>query len=141
MNRILRIATNIVKRYNTQDPFKLCDMFDVTLTVAKLPNGINGFYNNVLGMPFIYLNCSLSTFEQKAVCAHELGHMILHPDMNTLFIKTKTIINADRLEHEADLFAAGLLIPTVPAQEYLTVAELAFTCGVSQKLAEIRLCI
>lgn len=141
MNRIVKIAASITKQYKTCDPFKLCDLLDVTLTIAKLPNGINGFYNTVLGMPFIYLNSSLCDSELRAICAHELGHMILHPDINTLFIKTKTIINAQRLEHEADLFAAGLLIPTIPKCEGLTVAQLAFELEVPQSLAMTRICV
>lgn len=143
MNNILAAAKKIAKKYSSNDPFELCSALDVIITVTDLPSGINGFYNNVLGFPFIYLNSKLNNCELKAVCAHELGHMLLHPHMNTLYIKTKTIINGDRLEREADIFAACLLIPnSIPIEDQtVTVQQLAYELDVPSEVIQIKLAL
>lgn len=143
MNNIQKAVNNLVKKHHTNDPFELCRLLNICLYVTELPAGINGFYNTVLGIPFIYLNCTLSDCEIRAVCAHELGHVILHPQINTLFIKTKTIMNAAKLEHEADIFAASLLIPTITILEgqTVTVEQLAYELDVPQELVRTKLYI
>lgn len=141
MNYILKLAKDTIKKHNTNDPFELCDEMEVCLHRAVLPRGINGFYTLMLGMPFVYLNSELSLCEQRAVCAHELGHMLLHPQVNTLFVKQKTIMNAARMERDADLFAAALLIPQLvfDGEELVTARQLAHELDVPERLVEARL--
>lgn len=140
MNNIIRTAKSTIRKFSTNDPFELCDYLDVCLTITALPSCINGFYSNILGMPFIYLNDSLCLCEQRAVLAHELGHLLLHPNINSLYIKTKTIINAGKLEHEADLFAVSLLIPNaIPiSDQVMTVEQLAFELDVPARLLKLK---
>ncbi|MGE7091255.1 ImmA/IrrE family metallo-endopeptidase [Lysinibacillus sp. NPDC048646] len=45
------------------------------------------------------------------MCAHELGHAILHPDENTAFLKKNTLFSTDKIEIEANTFAVELLLP------------------------------
>jgi len=47
---------------------------------------------------------------QRTVCAHESGHAVLHEEVNTLFLRKNTFLSVDRLEIEANTFAAFLLI-------------------------------
>ena len=143
MNNIFATVKKIAKKYSSNDPFELCSALDVIVTITDLPVGINGFYNNVLGFPFIYLNNQLNECELRAVCAHELGHMLLHPHMNTLYIKMKTIINGDRLEREADIFAACLLIPNAIqiGDQTVTVQQLAYELHVPSEVIEVKLAL
>lgn len=41
---------------------------------------------------------------QRFICAHELGHLILHPIKNTLY-------SVSKIEVEANIFAVELLVP------------------------------
>ena len=44
------------------------------------------------------------------MCAHELGHIILHPDVNTSFLMRRTLFSVDKIEQQANRFAIGLLM-------------------------------
>ncbi len=142
MNNIITSANNLVKKHKTNDPFVLCDILNINLTITKLPKSINGFYTNIMDMPFIFLSEQLDDCLKKAICAHELGHYILHPNINTLFVKQSTLFSSAKLEREADLFAASLLIPDkvflFDASETITADQLAYELDVPTELIKIK---
>lgn len=129
MNYIRSTVDQLTARFGTADPFELCDALEIRLSIEPLPPAIHGFYSNVLNMDFIYINRRLSRARQRLVCAHELGHAVLHPGVNSLFLSRSTQINGEKLERQADLFAAHLLIPDSAfaraREESLTMEQLA----------------
>ena len=55
----------------------------------------------------------MSEFDQKLVCAHELGHAILHSSNRIQFLIDNTkILRRNKIEDEANLFASWLLFPS-----------------------------
>ena len=70
--------------------------------------GVNGFYHRYLDQDIIYISDSLNNDEQYIVCAHELGHMIMHSDIDTIFLDNP-LNTTGRLELEANAFALQLL--------------------------------
>lgn len=77
--------------------------------VLKVPlKGVNGFYHKYMNQDIIYINESLNDEEQFIVCAHELGHMVLHGDIDSIFLDSP-LMNKTRLELEANAFALQLL--------------------------------
>ena len=44
-------------------------------------------------------------------CAHELGHSILHPNVNPPFLRKHTLFSIDKIERQANAFAVELLLP------------------------------
>ena len=62
-------------------------------------------------MKQIHINANLDDNMQKFTCAHELGHAILHPNASTPFLRSKTLFSINKMENEANTFAAELLIP------------------------------
>lgn len=59
------------------------------------------------GRPFIFLSRVKTAERSRFDLAHEIGHLILHSDV------TRTEESTDRqIEHEANIFAAELLLPT-----------------------------
>ena len=76
------------------------------------------------------------------VCAHELGHFILHRKVNSVLLKNTTFLNTNRYEIEANRFAAYLLIPTEHLMEYAgygyTIDQLASIFSVSREFMELR---
>lgn len=66
------------------------------------------WYNST---PYIYISTDkYSNARLRFDLAHELGHLIMHGNLfNDEDISTKVIL--DRVEHEANLFAASLLLP------------------------------
>lgn len=48
---------------------------------------------------------------QAFVCAHELGHALLHRNINTPFLSKNTLFSIDKIERQANTFAVELLLP------------------------------
>jgi hypothetical protein len=65
---------------------------------------VNGFYHRMKKRQIIYINKWISNIQMKVVCAHELGHAVLH-DSNNACLGLE--INA-QLELEADVFKCAL---------------------------------
>ena len=104
---IYEIVENLVRKYGTRDPFKLCRELDMILLFVPLVK-VNGFYQRYEDQDIIYINESLSDDEKTLVCAHELGHAILHNDMNTISLTTRIYVES-KYELEANAFAIQLL--------------------------------
>ena len=80
----------MVREYQTNNPFALCRQMDISVLYADLPRQVKGFFTNVDGFKMVYLNSRLPEWEQRMVCAHELGHAVLHEEINALFISYHT---------------------------------------------------
>lgn len=77
--------------------------------ILKVPlKGVNGFYHRYLDQDLIYINEALSEEEQYIVCAHELGHLVLHKDINSIFLDSPLTVSG-KLELQANAFALQLL--------------------------------
>lgn len=78
---------------------------------------------------------------KRFTCAHELGHAIIHPEVNTPFLKTQTFLSVNRLEIEANTFAINMLIPdeTVLENYNYTTEQLSRLFGYAIPLIELRL--
>ena len=90
---------------------------------------------------YIFLNQNLSEYETRLVMAHELGHAIMHRKENCYFIRNKTLLLNSKIEIEANIFAAELLIPDDIIRENrdLTTQQLSRLLGYEQALIELRL--
>src|SRR5690606_32336512 len=85
-----------------------------------------------------HINNDLDRPMQRFVCAHELGHAMLHPGINTPFLKANTLFSINRLEREANEFAVELLIPDDLLREHQTIYEVATACGVPGEVVELK---
>lgn len=74
-------------------------------------------------------------------CAHEMGHMLLHKNANTIFMDSRTMLNTNRYEKEADIFAMNLLVGDDILIEYqgYNTEQLSRLLGYEQQLIELRL--
>ena len=134
---IKKIVNSLVKKHKTRNPFEIIKGLNVILVPVPL-EGVRGFFqrNNI-----IYIDDSLPEHEQILVCAHELGHMLLHKKANALFMDTYTGFNTTKYEKEADLFAMELLVPDETFLEYqeYTTEQIALALGYTEKLIKLRL--
>jgi Zn-dependent peptidase ImmA (M78 family) len=91
----------------------------------------------------IHINRDLPVEEQKFTCAHELGHMLLHSDSNTPFLRVNTLYSIGKFENEANRFAVDLLYSDDGLQDYLSfsVPEIAACLNVSEELIAYRLSV
>lgn len=108
-NLIKKEVKALVKKYNTNNPFEIAR--GENIIIIKEPLGsINGYYNKFVRQKFIHINCNLDSCEKIFTCAHELGHARLHPNANTPFLKNDTFYSINKLERQANIFTAELLI-------------------------------
>lgn len=102
-----KIVKDLVQKYNTRDPFRIAK--EMNAIILKVPlKGINGFYHTYLDQDLIYINDDLTDEEQIIVCAHELGHMVLHHDIDSVFLDSP-LVEPGTIELEANAFALQLL--------------------------------
>ncbi len=107
-----RLATELVERFDTRDPFEIAEGLGVHIKFVDNFVNIKGMYRVVLGQRYIFLSRNQNRRTQRIVCAHELGHDQLHRELATHSILQEVMLydmNA-RPEYEANLFAAALLL-------------------------------
>ena len=136
---IRNLVQSLVRKYNTRNPFEILKQKNVILVYAPL-NGVRGFYQYFQRNHIIYIDENLSDSEKRFVCAHELGHMLLHKKANALFMDTHTFFNTEKYEVEANTFAAELLIPDELIFEHpdMPADQLARLAGFSGKILNFK---
>ena len=122
---IKKYVLQIVKKHGTTNPFEITKRKNIIVLFEDLGNTL-GFYNTY----------------KRFVCAHELGHALLHPKANTPFLRNKTLYSVDRLEIEANTFAVELLLSDEMISEYkntnLSIQEVAEIHGIPQEFARLK---
>lgn len=133
------VADRIVNRYGTRNPFQVANECGGIIIDVPL-QGIRGYHQYVHRCHIIYLDSDLSEQDRRWVCAHELGHAVLHKGLNRVFMDTHTHMVSSRYEIEADRFAADFLFSDDMLQEYndCTIDTVARYLGISCELASYR---
>lgn len=128
-----------VKKYETNDPFKLAKYLGVLVQFGNID--FEGCYMFLKNHRYIFLNQNLEENELRFVMAHELGHALLHRKINCYFIKNQTLLLNSKIEIEANKFATELLIPEDKLIEYkeFTISQLATLFGYNEELIKLRL--
>jgi len=99
----------LVKKYNTNNPIQLAEELGIKVEYEPLGT-ILGYYSKSHRIKVIHINESASSEKQFFICSHELGHAVLHPNVNTPFLKTNTLFSTDKIEQEANEFAIELML-------------------------------
>ena len=137
---IKKKADELARRFQTRNPFEIIRGLNVILVFAPLI-GTRAFYQYFQRNNIIYIDENLSRHEQMFECAHEMGHMFLHKKTNAIFMDTRTGLNTNRYEKEADTFAMDLLVGDNILAEYqeYSMEQLSRLLGYEQRLIELRL--
>lgn len=141
MGWIKKKVEYLYEKYNTRNPFTLAKYLNIEIFYWDLPPDIKGFYQYEKRNRFIFINSNLSIEEQLIVCAHELGHAILHTKLNTPFMRANTLFSIDKFELQANTFAAYLLIPDenlFDSYDRMTFYDIATLYNVPIKLVELK---
>lgn len=137
---VKRLVDSLVRKYNTRNPFEIIDDLNVIVVFYPL-HGVKGFYQYFQRNNIIYIDESLSYHERLFVCAHELGHMLMHKKANAIFMDSRTQLNTTKYELEADRFAIDLLLSDADIEEHLdfSTAQFSRLFGYNKRLIELRL--
>ncbi len=143
MKCIVDYVKEIKKKHNSNNPFDICKLLDIEVIYIDLPKKVKGFYVKFFDSQFIYINCDIEDQEKKYICAHELGHALFHEEVNSIFIRDKTLVNSAKLENEADLFAACLLLNDdmfdYEKTGFTTIDQIALFSGVEKRLVQMKI--
>lgn len=136
---IKKRVNTLVRKHQTRNPFDIIRGLNAIVVFAPL-SGVRGFYQYFQRNNIIYIDESLPEHEKTFVCAHELGHMLLHKKANALFMDSRTHLNTHRYEVEADTFAMVLLIDDDMIAEYepYTADQISHLLGYRKDLVKLR---
>lgn len=107
---IVNLARNFKKYWNTNNPYEIADRLGIV--VMHRNSTIKDFTAQTVKMDgyptIISINDNFTEFSKKVLCAHELGHALLHENYVNHFATTSSNITTN-VELEANLFAIALL--------------------------------
>lgn len=130
----------LIKTHESRNPIIIAKALGIIILYEDLGT-TNGFYNTAFRYRFIHVNQNLSENEQIYTIAHELGHAILHPHLNTQFLKDCTHFLVSKYEKEANQFALNLLISDEELMKNMdcSISQLCSLFDINQNLMKLRL--
>ncbi|QXJ39540.1 Metallopeptidase ImmA [Parageobacillus caldoxylosilyticus] len=141
MKAIKEVVRQLIKTHKSNDPFQIAKEKNIIILFAELGATL-GFYSSYKRIQFIHLNNQLDEMMQRFVCAHELGHAVLHPKSNTPFLRANTLFSVEKLEVEANTFAVELLLPDDIITQYqntdLTIYDVAEMHSIPRQLVYLK---
>lgn len=136
MEDIKRTVNSLINKYGTNCPFKIASTLGIQVQYEYLGN-ILGYYSKHFRIPIIHINELAQERQKIFICSHELGHAILHPDVNASFLKRHTLFSTDRIEVEANTFAIELLFSD-SQMDCVTIYEALEDYGMPKQLAQLK---
>ena len=134
------IVERTTKKCKTRSPYELADLMGISIHRCELGT-IRGYYSKKFRIKQIVLNCNLTENDERFVLAHELGHAIMHENLNTPFLMENTLFSKNKYENEANLFAIELLISDEFLEEHkqFTIEQISRMLGYHESLIKLRL--
>lgn len=111
------LVDELIAKYHTANPFELCDLLKFKLRYRPLGT-LHGLYRYSRKSQFVTINIERERCQQTITCAHEIGHGIMHPKENALFLDS-TLFVSKKQEIQADRFAGYLLLEHYGSIEYI----------------------
>ncbi len=134
-------AIKLIDKYGTNCPFEIAERKGIIIIFESL-GGSLGYYTCYKRIQSIHINDNIDETLQRFVCAHELGHSLLHKSENAPFLKNNTFFSTNKNEVEANTFAVELLIPDKCIYEFrdtsVTINEVAQTYGVPEEMCNLK---
>ncbi|WP_018755146.1 ImmA/IrrE family metallo-endopeptidase [Paenibacillus terrigena] len=112
----------LVRKHRTTCPFMLAEKRNNIVVFEDLGASTKGMYFTKFRQKYIIINNRLSDVWQRFVCAHELGHDVLHAGMNRFFIDDHTFLISGKYERQANTFAVALLTSPNPIEADETIS-------------------
>lgn len=137
---IKRTVQKLSKKYKTNDPFKLASELDILVVYENL-GSILGYFDAHFRMKTIHINENAPEELKRFICAHELGHAILHAKVNTPFLNAYTLYSVGKIERQANTFAVELLLPDAYISEYnnCNIFHLAQSVGIPLGMEHLKI--
>ena len=111
MEQIDEIIVGLIDTYGTNCPYKLCaalgiDIIKVDKTDYILCKNNSAYIRNYFESETIFIRNDLDEEKEVFYIKHELGHAILHPNIQNSL--NKRLLNKHKIEKQANYFAFKL---------------------------------
>ena len=118
--KITQIAKRYVRKYGTADPESLAHLLGIRIVETNFAT-LKGVYKVIKRNAFIFIKADLDPVMRKIVLLHEIGHHALHRKEAQVFQEFSlfTDMAVNRMEYEANLFAAEISLPDDEILEYI----------------------
>ncbi|MED4801934.1 ImmA/IrrE family metallo-endopeptidase [Bacillus atrophaeus] len=103
-------AQEIIKKFTYNDPYEICSILNIPILESNLGQKLNGFLQYYEEQEQYIIQIAKHRTHKKFIVAHELGHYFLHKQLNTFKMLNCSITLEEKLERQADIFAAELII-------------------------------
>lgn len=135
LDYISDVADRLVRKYDTRDPYDICDELGVRIRLKDLGTDIKAYYFYQSRIRNIVLNNRVSETVRRILVAHELGHDRLHREIAMMkgFQEIELFDTALPTEYEANIFAAELLIDDDELIDLFNDRDASFF-GIARKL-------
>lgn len=116
---IIRQADRTMRRAGSREPARIAR--ELGLLVRDVPfTKQKGVYTVIRRNRFVFLKEDLDPAMRDIVLLHEIGHDVLHRDEAGWFAEFNLFDMAgNRMEYEANLFAAQIMLPDEEILEYI----------------------
>lgn len=145
-NRAFTLPRRLIRRFNTRDPFEIAEALGITVMIRSDFVRQKGAFAVIGNISFIFINDNLSEYMQRLVCAHELGHALLHRSLGKSesgLMEFELFNITNTTEYEANLFAANLLLDETTIEELISdgydVVQIARQLGTNVNLLLLKL--
>ncbi|GIO18100.1 ImmA/IrrE family metallo-endopeptidase [Oceanobacillus oncorhynchi subsp. incaldanensis] len=129
---IKKRVNQLFKKYGTTDPIEIAKAKGIPIIYRPLGSQY-GFFTNYYRTFTIQVNEDMPYKKQLYTIMHELGHISLHPEINSAFLKANTYYMTDRYETEAHEFAIEMFYAQEEAKD-ITIKEAIEEYGVPEEL-------
>lgn len=111
---------SLIHTYDTRDPFKIAKQLGIKIYLRNDFKQLKAMYMVILRNRCIFINNNLCRETQRILCAHELGHDILHRELAKSRSLQEFVLYdmKSRPEYEANVFASELLLPDDEVLQY-----------------------
>lgn len=117
---VISRARRLVSQFNTRNASELAAALGVTIMPVNFVKQ-RGVYKVIERNAFIFIKADLDPIMHEIVLLHELGHHLLHRREATQFQEFNIFdMRNDRMEFEANLFAAEIALPDNDMLEYIS---------------------
>lgn len=138
--KIKEIVNALVRKYGSRDPFYLASCLGISVLDDEYSKNTLAYHLIAYRIHVVAINVNVDENLRKYIMAHELGHAILHSHIDTHYLKKNTLFSVDKIERQADTFAAELLIPDSLIREYreYTIYQIATMAGLPRELVFLK---
>lgn len=121
-------ADGIIRKFNTEDPFEICRNMGIHVHYKDLGTALKAYYFYQSRIKNIVINSRSGRIVRRLLCAHELGHAVLHGELAAMrgFQELELFDMTTPAEYEANLFAAELMISDEKLLELLNDRDKSF---------------